>query len=266
VIQPGQTFPIDVTFLTKKFDHFHQSVAVATNDPSKPTITLAIDGDVKPAVLTYPPDPSIGFGPVGNEVENRRAIAIYSIDRPDLKVLKITSTNPELIAVATRPMEPDEAKKIGVPAKAISIEVTLKPTSHLGAFAEEVRVETDHPQKSELRFKVLGKVTGPITVLPERITIRGATTTSGGTEFLKIIVRGRDQVAFTVEKLPKDLGVVIERMPPSPGAKGSMYKMVAKLAPGADSGRIVDEILIKTDDPAASELKVPVDILVQGTK
>ncbi len=98
--------------------------------------------------MTYPLDPSIVFGFVGNDVENRRVIAVYSPDRPDLKLLKVTSTNPTMIAVSTRPMPADEAKQMKIDGQATLIEVTLKPTGHLGSFAEEVMVETDHPQKS----------------------------------------------------------------------------------------------------------------------
>ena len=265
LLKPGESLPIEVNFETRTWDKYHQTITVGTNDPNRPTIVLTIDGVVKPAITTLPADPSIGFGSVGNEMENMRRIALFSADRPDLKLTKVTSTNPALIAVIARPMTPEEAKAISV-EKAYAIEVTQKPTGNLGAFAEEVLIETDHPLKSELRFKVVGKVTGPITVVPERVTVRGATAKDGGTAFHKIVVRGRPSVNFTVEKKPRDLELSIEPMTLPAGAKGSMYKMIAKISPGVESGRIVDEIVLKTDDPLASEMKIPVDVLVEGAK
>jgi hypothetical protein len=227
-------------------------------------VVLTVDGEVKPAISTLPADPSISYGPVSNELENTRRIFLFSADRPDLQVTKLTSTNPALIAVTSRPLTPEEAKAANT-EKGHQIEVTLKPTSILGAFNEEVLVETDHPQKSELRFKVVGIVTGPITIVPEKVIVRGATTKAGGTALHKILVRGRPSVNFTVEKTPRDLEVTIERMNQSAEAKGSSYKMLIKVRPGAQSGRIVDEIVLKTDDPLASELKIPVDVLVLGS-
>jgi Protein of unknown function (DUF1573) len=265
IVQPGESLPIEVTFQTKDWTKFNQTVTVGTNDPNSPMILLTVTGVAKPAISTSPSDASVNFGAVGNEGENTRRVAIFSQDRPDLILKKLTSTNPALIEATPRPFTPEEAKTFGAP-KGYVIEIKLKPTSNLGAFAEEVLVETDHPQKSEVRFRFGGKVTGPITVLPERVTVWGATTKDGGTEPLKIVARGRTSVNFVVEKKPRDIDVSIEPITQPAGAKGSMYRMLVKVIPGAQSGRIVDEIVLKTDAPSASEVKIPVDVLVQGAK
>jgi Protein of unknown function (DUF1573) len=34
IIKPGESLPIEVTFQTKNWSHFHQTVTVGTNDPS----------------------------------------------------------------------------------------------------------------------------------------------------------------------------------------------------------------------------------------
>lgn len=265
-IKPGESLPIEVTYQTKDWPRFHQAVTIGTNDPDRPTIVLTIEGTPKPAVTAVPGDSTITFGPVSNDMENTRRIAIFSADRPELKLVKITSTNPDLIAVNPRPLTSDEATAIKA-EKGYHLDIILKPTSNLGTFAEEILIETDHPQKSELKFKVMGKVTGPITVIPERgVTVRGATASDGGTEKLKIVARNRTSVNFTVEKKPQALEVSIVPIPPAAGAKSSMYNMIVKVIPGTDSGRIVDEIVLRTDDPLAKEVKVPVDILVEGAK
>lgn len=103
VIKPGESLPIEVTFDTKNWNKFHQAVTVGTNDPSRPTIVLTIDGEAKPAIMTIPSDPSMSFGAVGNELAIVRRISLFSADRPDVKVTKVTSTNPDLVAVSSRP-------------------------------------------------------------------------------------------------------------------------------------------------------------------
>jgi hypothetical protein len=60
--------------------------------------------------------------------------------------------------------------------------------------------------------------------------------------------------------------VTIDPITQPEGAKGSMYKFVVKVKPGAESGRILDEIVLKTDHPDAIELKIPVDVLITGTR
>ena len=264
ILKPGETFPVEVTFRTKTFDHFHQSISVVSNDPSRPSINLAIEGEVRPAILTIPADPTVVFGHVGNDVENRRNIAIYSPDRPDMILTKVTSTNPALLSVSTKPMDPEESAKHKI-GKATLIEVTLKPSGHLGAFNEELLIETDHPQKSDMKIGIVGTITGPITVIPDRVTVRGATT-EGGTEFLKIVVRNRTAVNFTVEKQPGALDLAIDPLTSPAGSKGSLYKMVVKVKPGSEPGRIVDEIVLKTDHPDAVELKIPVNVLITGSR
>jgi len=264
-LKPGESHAIDVSFQTKTWDHFHQTVTIATNDPTKPTVVLTINGEPKPALSTYPLDPSIGFGVIGNDQQVTRKLALFSGDRPDLKILSATSTNPAMIEVKTRPLTPEEARFAKLES-GYNVDVTLKPTGILGAFAEEVVIETDHPVKPKLAFKVGGKVTGPITIVPERVSIRGATSSDGGTERLKVVARNLPAVKFSVEQKPDPIEVTFEPIAQPEGSKGSLYWMIVKVIPGTVSGRVTGDILMKTDDPLASEVKVPVDVIVQGAR
>ena len=263
-IQPGESRPIEVTWQTKNNDgHFGQSVTVGTNDPNRPEIILKVEGTVRPAITTMPADPSMNFLTISNDEPATRRIAFWSADRPDIKLTHIATSNPGLLGVETRPLTEEELKSLKA-EKGYAIEVTLKPTPKLGSFAEEVQIETDHPMKKELRFKVMGKITGPITATPEKATIRGATSSDGGTESLILWARGRTSVNFVVEKKPQGIDVAIEPLAQPSGAKGSKYKLIVKVIPGTASGLIADEIVLKTDDPKVSELRVPVEVLVQG--
>ena len=264
-IKPGESLPLEVTFMTKTWDGaYHQTVTVGTNDPKRPQIELTVEGTIRPAIVTMPADPSFTYGVVNGDKPTMRKIALYSADRPDLKLVRMTSSNPDLLALESRPITPEEATTYKLQA-GYWIEVTLKPSTHLGAFAEEVLVETDHPMKADLRFKVTGKISGPIITIPERVTIRDANAINGGSEVITLVSQ-RPSVNFTVETKPPGIDVVVEPVPPAPGQKGSKYKMTVKVIPGTESGRIFDEIVLKTDDPKASEVKLPVDVLVQGSR
>ena len=264
-IKPGESLPLELTFQTKAVDGpYRQTVTVGTNDPMRPEIGLTVEGTIRPAVVTMPPEPSFSYGAVNNATPVTRKIILYSPDRPDLKLTRLTTSNPALLGIETSPLSPEDAKAMKV-ENGYWLEVTLKPSTHLGAFAEEILVETDHPLKADIRFKVSGKISGPITTIPERVTVRDANSSDGGTEVITLLSQ-RPTVNFTVQKKPEGMDVAVEPVPPTPGEKGSRYKLIAKVIPGTVSGRILDVIVLKTDDPKASELKLPVDVLVQGSK
>ncbi len=265
-IKPGESLPLEVTFQTKHNDgSYRQSVTIGTNDPEHPSIQLTVEGTVRPAIVTMPSDPSMNFQSVSNDEPYHRKIALYSADMPDLKLNRVTSSNPALLDVVSRPLTEEETKSLKAD-KGYAIEVTVKPSTHLGEFAEEVLVETDHPRQPQLRFKVTGKITGPITATPETVTLRGATSSNGGTQDITLWARGRASVKFQVEKLPPGMEVTIDPSPQPAEVKGSKYRMRVRLVPGIESGRIVEEIVLKTDDPKADELRIPVDALVQGAR
>jgi Protein of unknown function (DUF1573) len=265
MIQPGESRSVGVSFDTKTWNDFHQSVTIATNDPEHPQIVLLVEGKVRPAISTYPADPSISFPAVSNEEPTMRRTFLYSSDKPDLKLIRLVSSNPALIGVESRPMTPEELAGLKI-EKGYAIDTTVKPSANLGDFAEEVLVETDHPMKQEHRYKVRGTIIGPISVVPTKVTMRDATSSNGGTQDLTLWARGRTAVNFIVEKKPPGIDVAIEPIPTVAGLKGSKYKMTVKLVPGIESGQLRDEIHLKTDDPKVNELRVPVDILIQGAR
>lgn len=93
-----------------------------------------------------------------------------------------------------------------------------------------------------------------------------ATASGGGSQDITIWARSRSSVNFSVDKKPSGMNVSITPLPHNPGAKGSSYKMTVKLEPGAESGLISDEIVLKSDDPKASEIRVPVSVLIKGSR
>jgi hypothetical protein len=132
----------------------------------------------------------------------------------------------------------------------------------LGSFRDEVVIETDNDLEPEVRLKVTGNVTGPISVLPARVRLVNVTSARGGSGEVTLMVRGGKPTKFEVAHKPDKVEVDIV---PSETAKlkGS-YRMTVTVPPGTPAGQINDPIIIKTDNPKAAELKVPVSILVLG--
>ena len=208
------------------------------------------------------PDTGVSFQIVSNDEDVVRKVAIYSKDRPDMKITRVETSNPSLLEVKAEPMSADDAAYFKVEA-GWAVTVTLKATAKLGEFNEELVVWTDHPAKPDVKKRITGKVTGPITFTPEKVVIHDANVTEGGSASLLVWVRGRS-ATITVEKAPPGLDVSFTPMAMPAGVKGSKFKMNVKILPGTNAAQISDVIVLKTDHPNASEIRIPVDALIQN--
>ncbi len=268
MINPGESKQVKVNYNTKKFTgNYRQFIKVATNDPDKPVIDLVFQGTVKQALVTLPADPSVSFMNVGNDEPVLRRLIVSSPDHPETKITKMVCSNPELIDVQQVALTPEEAKQHKFDS-GYWINITLKPSPNLGEFNEEIVVETDHPLRKSipLAIKVKGKIVGPVSVIPEKVQMFNATSSDGGSQDLTIWARNRSALNLTVASKPEGMDVSIVQQPSQPEIKGSHYKMTVTLAAGRDPGLVEGEILLKTDDPKASEIRVPVAVLIKGSR
>lgn len=258
VVQPGKLTTIDLEWNTKDFhDDYSQGAEFGTNDPLHPTFYLTIKGKVHPPVVVYPPE-MIQFPTISNEETQRRAIAIFSADRPKLKVTKVTSSRPDVIVATVKPMTPEEAKPLKVEA-GYQILIEIKPGMPQGQFLEELVIRTDHPKRPEVRVSMGGKVIGPISIFPPGLRMRDVTSREGASRDLNLMVRGGKETHFQVVSKPENMEVAIAS-DDRPGMKGH-YRVKVTVPPGT-AGTIAGEIVLKTDHPLVSEVKIPVDILV----
>ncbi len=137
----------------------------------------------------------------------------------------------------------------------------MKSGMPLGSFREEVVVHTDHPRQPEIRLTLLGRVVGPIVVSPDRLRLTNVSSSQGAEPELKIVVRGKRATKFEVVHTPPTFKA--EVVPNEKGAQGGLYRLVVTIPPGIAPGTIDGEIVLKTDHPLASEVKIPVNVFVQ---
>src|SRR5262249_48682909 len=72
-VKPGESTPVDVTWQTKNWNKFGQSVTIGTNDPSHPTFALTITGKVVPPVMVFPSE-TVTFPGISNEEAHRATV------------------------------------------------------------------------------------------------------------------------------------------------------------------------------------------------
>jgi hypothetical protein len=261
VIPPGDSTTIDLEWETRTGPtDYHKSATIGTNDPTRPSFALHVKGKVFPPVMIAPPE-MIVFSGISNEEPARAARAVISMDRPSMKVTKVTTSRPDFIVAKIRSLTEQERTNLRVPT-GDAVDVEIKPGLPVGQFHEEMVIETDHPKQSEIKVSITGNATGPISVVPEKLRMTDVLSREGKTQNLTMLVRGALATHFEVAHSPSHVEVSI----PSDDseARKGRYRLKVTVPPGSPAGLIEDEIILKTDNPKASMLKIPVTIVVSN--
>jgi hypothetical protein len=258
-IKPGVATTIDLSWNTKEFhDDYSQGAKFGTNDPRTPQFQLAIKGKVYPPVVVFPPQ-MMQFPRISNEEPHQSKFAVYSQERPELKVIKAVSSKPGLIGAEFKPMTPQEAKQLKV-EKGYMVTVEIKPGMPLGNFHEELVVTTDHPKQPEVKMTIGGSVYGPITVTPPGVRMPDVVGRIGASKELTVIVRGGRETKIDVLRKPEKVDVTIT--PDDRSTHKGRYRLTVSVPPGTAPGEVVGDIVLKTDHPHAAEVIIPVSILI----
>ena len=260
-VPPGGSTSIEVTWETKNWSKFAQTATLGTNDPENSEINLSIRGRVFFPVEIEPSD-TVAFPRTSNEETQRASLTMVSPDRAGLKVTQVTSSKPDLIVAEVKPWTPEEIKAHRV-RSGFHVVVEVKPGMPLGAFREQLVFRTDHPRQRELKVTVAGTVTGPISVVPQKLRMLSVPSAKGASGELTLIVRGGKETHFQVAHAPGRLQVAIAPVD-NPGMKGR-YHLKVIVPPGSPTGLLDDPIILKTDHPKVGELKIPVSIYISGS-
>ena len=258
------TLEWDTKEVTGKFE---QSATIGTNDLERPELTFTAKGEVQPAILSMPSDLVRDLGPEISNAEGASAYwAFQSPDKPDFTIEVQSNSQPGLIETLIKNLSEEECKALGV-KKGKRFDVKVKPSGRIGKFREELVLKTNHPKRPELRVYVIGKLVGPISMNQPSIFNHQIHRDQGAVLSAILSVRGQEKTKFEVLRKPEALQVRFEPIAPSSSAakaKFRQYRMIVTVPPGTKSGTIEESILIKTDNPRAEQLKVPLDLIILG--
>ena len=259
-VKPGSETPLHLTFKTEKSDGRYQKAAtVGTNDPKRPTITFGTEGSVHPAIIVQPPEKALFFSSIANDVESTSKVALFSPDRPEMKITKVTSSKPDLVVAELLPLT--SLDRIALKCKGgWKLNVHVKPGLPLGMFHEVIILKTDHPKQGEVKIDVAGRVTGVIAAMPDRLDLPTISGRTGGKGKVILTVRGLRKTKFNVQKAPAKLKVEVALTDLATGR----YTLTVTIPPGTTPGQIEDLIILETDHPQAPTIKIPVNIFVNG--
>lgn len=279
VLKPGESTEIELKWETRQNNgEFKKSASVLTNDPYKPSIDFVVQGIVRPAVMVLPPEQVVNFNNVSNDQPNTYDVVVYTSDYPELKVTKVGSSKPEYIETSVQPLSEDERIRIQdqrakfnhkEPIFGQKVTVALKPGMPVGLFSEEVSITTDHPNPKQGPLKILlsGKMIGPIACFPEVLRMSQVQADKGESLQAALVVRDKKPVKFEVVSKPEGVNVSIVPVEAAQGTESSgRYRMTVEIPAGTKPGAIEGPIVLKTDHPNASNMSVPIQAIVLGTK
>lgn len=261
-VKPGGKTTLHLSFKTEQTEgHYSKAATIGTNDPKRPTITVGTDGTVYPAIMVKPEGKALVFSSIANDVESTDKAALFSPDKPDMKITKITSSRPDMVVAELMPLSATDRLMLKTKA-GWKVSVHIRPGMPLGRFHESVVLKTDHPKQSEVRLEVVGKVDGPINTRPDTLSMTSVSGKQGGTGDVLLTVRGKRETTFKVLKAPSKVKVDVGPM--DPAKRPGVYKVTLTVPPGTAPGQIEDEIILATDHPQAATLKIPVNVFVNG--
>jgi hypothetical protein len=262
VVKPGESTQIDLEWETRdSMGEFSKGATIGTNDPAQPSFPLNVKGIVHPPIIVIPNDRIVPIGSISSDEAKTAYVAFFAPEQPDMKILKVATSQPDLIVVTPEPLREEDLKSFKVKG-GYRLKVDVKPGMPLGNFRDEVVVNTDNKLAPEVKLAVSGTVTGPISVHPERLRLINVTTARGGSGEATILVRGGKPTKFEVAQKPEKVDVQIASAETNT-LKGR-YRMTVSVPPGTPAERIKGNIVLKTDNPKAAEIVIPVDILVLG--
>lgn len=257
VLKPGESTEIDLEWKTNDVQgEFHKGANIETNDPDRPTIPLFVHGTINPPVIVIPGE-SIDLGNLTPDDPQDHFIALYSPDRPEIEITEVKTSNPDLLKTSVEPMNEEELK-LAQMKTGWKIHLQVGAGYPIGHLREEILIKTDHPLRPEIRVTAAGTVSGAISVVPERVRMMNVKSRDGASTELTLVVRGGKEAKIEVAQTPKNLDATVE---PAESAQGR-YKLKISVPQGVPAGYIDGDIVLKTDQEDAAELRVPVSILV----
>lgn len=243
-LDPGEEGAIEVTYTSGlSGGRKTKSVFVQSNDPEQPRLKLDITANV---VVPVEVRPMRLYWPVKRNQESTRTIQLIYQPEHSLNVKKMTFTT-EAFSASVRPMSNHHSP-------GYYIDITYDGSLPMGHFREVLTIETDNPEHPNLRVRVDGKVEGPVSVVPDSVSIGVVRKNYLPTRTIQVFCPDKKDFEIT-EVQPSNPIIateIIEQDPPN------RYRLDVTLTEAPPLGAFSEKLLIKTNHPDQSLIEVPV--------
>lgn len=188
-VQPGLTTEIRVkSSLRGRQGKQARTVTIYSNDPDQPQFECRLDGTAVAAVYMEPG--TINFGHISSGRNDSQTVKILTANGSPVKVLRVTSVA-GLFTAEILPTDKSGAARIRVYASGSLPD---------GSVADQLEIQTDHPQYPRLTLPVFASAGDDLTVLPKEIQITREEISSSQPVMKSVLVCSASKQPFTVSK------------------------------------------------------------------
>jgi len=283
-VPPGGTTEVRLDFkLVTMGEQFRQTAEIHTNDPRRPSVTLAIHGTVTDLVRLEPGD--LVLSNVPSNEGAKAAVHLYGFEVKDLQVLSHEFTNQETASFFTldwRPATGDELREKPGASAALVGTLTLKPGLPLGPINQTIHLQTNVAEADKLELAISGSVVSDISIVgpssfieKHSVVVFGTVERSRGAKTtLRLLVKGphRREVKLTVQEIdPADvLNVSLGEVQEINAGVVLMYPLEIEIRPdsrlinrmGSEQAKY-GRIVIETTHPAVKKIPINVKFAVE---
>jgi hypothetical protein len=256
-LQPGETGELAFTFhLGQVKAHLEKNIAVTSNDPEAPVVTLIIKADYTPLFELVPMvvTPNLTFG----LDEAEQAVTLTRSDGKPLRIARLDASKPWI----TAKVEPND-KTNDVTAR---IRVTIHREGPPRRFNEFVHIYTvDDTNTPVSSLGIYGQVTGEISISPEAVywsvPDRGKQTSERAEAQVlqRLTIRSAAGRAINLKNpLSSIKGINVELISKE---AGKVYELVARLDQ-VPTNTVSGHVSFETSVAAQSRIEVPVIVNV----
>jgi len=251
---PGETGTIQIKYdPTNKFGPQNKHIAVSTNDPLRPEITLKLKANVEPAVIVEPR--VINFGSVQKDEERKVKVEVTGRTE-DFDATLATVQRSEILDVKRISERPEAVEVEGKSMRRVVFEITLKPGAGVGRLVDLLSIRTTDTREPIINCQIAGQIQPDVRAEP-MVMAFGAVV--AGSEFAgEVRITHRLGTEFKVSRVEVN---------PNPGSVEAVAEplgagsYVIKCTGRAPEGRIIQpmtgKILVYTDTPGEPVIEIP---------
>ncbi len=247
-IAPGETGKLRATFNTRGYrGRRSMPVFVSSNDPRNPVYRLRLEATVQNPATFTPRNLNFGAVPHGKSAAGELNLVF---DDRETSILGI-STHPAFFQA--RIVGRDESGTGDEAAEPIRFEVALSEEAPVGRHRGSLTVRIDHPEVSEVFARLHAVVEGPLNFSPPVVFFSEEEQRRETVKGVRLVNRGDRPV--TILNVESDLPQF--RAEARVLREGEEFEISVTSSPGTDPARRAGEIIIRTDHPLQSSVRVP---------
>lgn len=164
-VAPGESTILRLMWRGKNGGPFRQHATVFTNDPRRPEIEFAVEGFVVPVWKAEPKAMILAGISSQGGAKASSMIFTYGPEQPTVAAVAVADPeSPQILSLATRPLEPNEYRGQRGATGGVMLEVEVLPGVPLGPLHTTIHVDLRLPEETRAELTLDATVVGDLAL------------------------------------------------------------------------------------------------------